>query len=167
MSTLKYILLLTIILTATSCGIYSFTGADTGDAKTFQVSYFQNNAVLVEPGLDRDFTLTLQDIIQNQTNLNLVKNNGDLVYEGEITDYRIAPTTATADSKAAQNRLTINVKVLFTNKKKEENSFDKNFSFFYDYAGSAVLTGSQRETAWTEILERLTQDVFNASLANW
>lgn len=165
MKRILFISALTLLLTG--CGIYSFTGADTGDAKTFQVNYFQNNAVLVEPGLDRDFTLTLQDIIQNQTNLNLVKNNGDLVYEGEITDYRIAPTTATAQNTAAQNRLTISVNVIFTNKKKEENSFEKSFSFFYDYAGSSALTGQQRETAWAAILERLTQDIFNASLANW
>ena len=149
------------------CGAYSFTGADTGDAKSFQVNYFQNNATLVEPGLDRDFTNALTDLIINQTNLNLVKSNGDLVYEGEITEYRISPTTATANNTAAQNRLTIGVQVRFFNKKKEDDDFDKKFTFFYDYAGSAQLTGSTKDTAFEEIFERLTQDIFNASLANW
>ncbi len=167
MKQLKSILIIFITFSAQSCGIYSFTGADTGAAKTFQVNYFANSAILVEPGLDRDFTIALQDLIQNQTNLELVTSNGDLVYEGEIIEYRISPTTATANNTAAQNRLTISVKVSFYNKKKEDDDFDKNFSFFYDFAGSALLSGSTKEAAFQDIFERLTQDIFNASLANW
>ncbi|MFD2822051.1 LptE family protein [Lacinutrix iliipiscaria] len=163
----NYILLLVISTTFFTCGPYSFTGAETGDAKTFQVNYFQNNAILIEPGLDRDFTLALQDLITNQTNLSLVNSNGDLVYEGEITEYRISPTTATANNTAAQNRLTIRVNVRFYNKKKEEDDFEQSFSFYYDYAGSQQLVGSQKDTAIAEIFERLTQDIFNASLAKW
>ena len=167
MAYLKKTIWLSFCVLLMSCGPYSFTGADTGDAKTFQVNYFQNTALLIEPGLDRDFTLALQDLIINQTNLSLVNSNGDLVYEGEITEYRISPTTATADNTAAQNRLTIGVNVRFYNRKKEEDDFEQRFSFFYDYAGSAQLVGAQKETAIAEIFERLTQDVFNASLAKW
>ena len=114
-------LFLVLILTLNSCNIYNFTGTGKIDAKTFQVNYFPNNAELIQPGIDRTFTLTLQDLIQNQTNLNLTKNGGDLIYEGEITDYRITPMMATADIQAAQNRLTIRVNVRFTNKNKEDN----------------------------------------------
>lgn len=103
----------------------------------------------------------------NQTNLDLVKSNGDIIYEGEIVEYRIAPTTATANNTAAQNRLTISVNVRFINTNDEEADFEKRFSFFYDYSGSAQLVGSQKTTAITEIYERLTQDIINASLANW
>ena len=85
------------------CGSYSFTGISIGsDTKTFQVNYFQNRANLIEPGIERDFTLALQDIILNQTNLSLVKYNADILYEGEIVEYRISPTTATANNTAAQ-----------------------------------------------------------------
>jgi len=167
MKYLKYITLTITALCFLACGAYSFTGADVGDAKTFQVNYFQNNALLVEPGLDRDFTLALQDLIQNQTSLSLVNSGGDLIYEGEITEYRISPTTATANSTAAQNRLSISVNVTFTNKKKEDKDFNKSFSFFYDYEGAAQLAGAQKDTAFQEIFERLTQDIFNASLADW
>ena len=114
-----------------SCGIYNFTGASPVNAKTFQVNYFQNNAPLVEPGIERSFTLELQDIIQNQTNLNSVSQGGELLYEGEIVDYRITPMTATADQRAAQNRLTITINVRFSSKNKEEDNFEKRFSFFY------------------------------------
>lgn len=147
--------------------MYNFTGASPIDAKTFQVNFFQNNADLIEPGIDRDFTLALQDIIMNQTNLNLVSTNGDLVYEGEIVDYRITPMTATADQQAAQNRLTIRVNVRFTNRKKETDDFEKTFEFYYDFTGTSLPTGSVLNEAVKTIFERITQDIFNDSLAKW
>lgn len=154
-------------LTLSSCGVYNFTGTGNIDAKTFQVNYFQNEADLVEPGIERTFTLRLQDLIQGQTNLVLTNSNGDLVYEGEIVKYYISPMTATADQRAAQNRLTIAINVRFTNKNKPEDDFERQFSFFYDYSGNEQLTGALLNTALDEIYERITQDIFNASLAKW
>jgi hypothetical protein len=158
---------ITISLLVNSCGVYNFTGAKPVDAKTFQVNYFQNNAPLVEPGIERTFTIELQEIIQNQTNLNLVSQGGELLYEGEIVDYRITPMTATADQRAAQNRLTISVNVRFTNRNKEDDNFEKRFSFFYDFDANQQLVGSQLTTALDVIFERITQDIFNESLAKW
>ncbi len=163
----KYIIALTILFTFSGCSVYNFTGTGKIDAKTFQVNYFQNVSELIEPGIERDFTLRLQDLIQNQTNLNLTANDGDLVYEGEIVDYRISPMTATADLTAAQNRLAITVNLRFSNKNKSEEDFEKRFSFFYDYAGDQQLTGAQLRTALDEIFERITQDIFNDTLAKW
>lgn len=154
------------------CGIYNFTGGNVGEAKTFQVSYFQNYATqspgsTFEPGLDRDFTLALQDRILNQTSLDLI-NSGDpdLLYEGEITEYKISPMSATAQQTAAQNRLSMRVKVRFYNKLKEDAAFDQSFSFFYDYPADVQLNAVQSE-AHDVIFERITQDIFNASLADW
>jgi len=158
---------ITITLLLNSCGVYNFTGTGKLDAETYQVNFFQNNAPLVEPGIERTFTLELQDIIQNQTNLNLVSQGGDLLYEGEIVDYRITPMTATADQRAAQNRLTIAVNVRFVNRKKEDDNFEKRFSFFYDFDANQQLVGSQLTTALDVIFERITQDIFNESLAKW
>lgn len=170
MQKIKHILLTLVLLTTIqSCWKYSFTTVSISeDTKTFQVNYFQNNAPLIEPGLERDFKIALEEIILNQTKLDLVKSNADLVYEGEIVEYRISPTTATANNTAAQNRLTIAVKVHFYNKNDPEAEFDQRFSFYFDYAGSADLVGSQKDTAIAEIFERITQDVVNASLSsNW
>ena len=165
---LKYCLAISAFTLVLGCGAFSFTGISlSSDTKTFQVNYFQNTAALIEPGIERDFTIALQDLILNQTNLILVNSNGDIVYEGEIVEYRISPTTATSSNTAAQNRLTISVNVIFTNKNDEEADFEKRFTFFHDYAGSAQLVGSQKTTAIEEIFERITQDVINASLANW
>lgn len=158
---------LTLSLIAISCGAYNFTGTGKIDAKTFQVNYFQNNAELVEPGIERTFTLALQEIIQNQTNLNLTSQGGDLLYEGEITDYRITPMTATADQRAAQNRLTISINVRFVNRNKEDDNFEKRFSFYHDFDANQQLVGAQLTAALDVIFERITQDVFNESLAKW
>ena len=167
MKKLKYIIVILTVLTLNSCGPYNFTGTGNIDAKTFQVNYFQNNAPLVQPGIERTFTLELQDIIQNQTNLNLVRTNGDLTYEGEIINYTTTPMAATADLTAAQNRLTITVNVRFVNKNKETDNFEKPFSFYFDYPGDQQLIGSTLSTALDVIFERITQDVFNESLAKW
>ncbi len=151
------------------CGTYSFTGADINysTTKTVQVNYFQNIAPIVQPGIARDFTQKLQDLLLNQTSLDLVNNNGNLVYEGEITQYYIAPITATSDSRAAQNRLTIAVNVRFFNTKEPLKDFEQVFSFYFDYPGQNQLTGAQLDAAVETIFERLTQDIFNKSLANW
>jgi len=155
-------------MSISGCGAYSFTGANIDPSiKTFQVNYFQNNARIVEPGIDRNFTLLLQDLILNQTSLDLVNNNGNLVYEGEITDYYIAPITATSQSTAAQNRLTIAVNVRYFNTNNEEKDLEKRFSFYFDYPGSTQLTGSNLEDAINTIFERISQDIFNATLADW
>ncbi|MBR9914863.1 MAG: LptE family protein [Algicola sp.] len=168
MKSIKHILIFCLPMLFFGCGPYSFTGTSIKDnIETFQVNYFQNNSNLVEPGFDRDFTLALQDLILNQTNLSLVTSNGDLVYEGEITEYRISPTTAQANSTAAQNRLTVGVRVRFFDKNEPDEEFEQTFSFFYDYAGSELLQGAQKDTAHEEIFERLTQDIFNATLAKW
>jgi len=165
-------LVLIFLISLQSCGNYSFTGASIPlGTETFQVNFFENDAgndlgSIFEPGLDRDFTSSLQNILQNQTNLQLVSQDGDLVYEGEIIEYRVSPMTATSELTAAQNRLTISVNVRFINIKNEEDDFENRFSFYYDYPAETQLINIKSE-AHDIIFERLTQDIFNASLAKW
>ena len=160
-----------ITLLFSSCGAYNFSGADIGTAQSFQVNFFQNYADQTPgstfvPGLDRDFTLALQDMINNLTSLSLTGSNGDLLYEGEIVEYKVIPMTATADQRTAQNRLTMSVNVRFFNNTKDDADFERRFSFFYDFDAAAALTSVQAQ-AHEELFERLTQDIFNASLGNW
>lgn len=165
---LKLFLVILALISFQNCGIYSFTGTNLHpDVKTVQIDYFPNNAILVEPSLSQKFTTELQDLFLRQTNLNPMKSGGDLVFEGEITGYKINPMTATADQTAAQNRLTITVNVRFFNSKLEEDNFEKSFSHYYDYDGNTQLTGGLLDDAFKEILERITQDIFNASVAKW
>jgi hypothetical protein len=162
-----YIFLVLLSILLNGCGAYNFTGAKPIEAKTFQVNYFANNADLIQPGIERTFTLKLQDLIQNQTNLNLTNTGGELLFEGEITEYRITPMTATADQTAAQNRLTISINVRYTNRNKEEDNFEKRFSFYDDFDGNSQLTGSQLTKSLDVIFDRITQDIFNEALAKW
>jgi hypothetical protein len=162
-----YIFLVLLSILLNGCGAYNFTGAKPIEAKTFQVNYFANNADLIQPGIERTFTLKLQDLIQNQTNLNLTNTGGELLFEGEITEYRITPMTATADQTAAQNRLTISINVRYTSRNKEEDNFEKRFSFYDDFDGNSQLTGSQLTKSLDVIFDRITQDVFNEALAKW
>lgn len=168
----SFLTLLISLLTLQACGIYSFTGASIpAGTETFQVNFFENNAgnrpgSIVEPGLDQDFTLALQDILINQTNLNLASSNGDLVFEGEIVEYAITPMSATAQNTASQNRLTITINVRYFNVKNEEDNYEKRFSFFYDFPAEQQLYDI-KDTAHNDIFDRITQDIFNASLAKW
>ena len=169
-SKLFTLMLLSIFIV--KCGVYSFTGASIPEGtETFQVNYFDNIAgnrpgSTIEPGLDQEFTIALQDLILNQTNLNLVTSNADLIYEGEIVQYSITPTTSTANNTAAQNRLTMRVNVRYTNNLKEEDSFEQGFSFFYDFDANQQLYDI-KTAANKDLFERITLDIFNASLAKW
>jgi len=163
----KIIVLLIITTTLIGCGAYSFTGGSTGDAKTLQVDFFPNQAPLVEPTLSQRFTQDLQDLFLRQTNLTLTKSNGDLYFSGEITGYRVTPMSANANQTASQNRLTVTVNVRYENKKDEKKDFEKSFSFYSDFAAGEVLSGGVLEAALDEILERVTQDIFNASVGDW
>ena len=160
------------MIIAEGCGIYSFTGASIPPGvTTFQVNFFENLAgnrpgSTVEPGLDNDFTNALQDIIINQTTLNLVSEDGQLVYEGEIIKYSVTPMSATAEITAAQNRLEMSVDFRFFNIKKEEDNFEKKYSFFYDFPAELQVY-DVIDTAHKEIFDRITRDIFNDTLAKW
>lgn len=105
-------------------------------------------------------------MLLNQTNLELTNLNGHLIYEGEIIEYRVTPMTATANETAAQNRLTMTVNVRYFNTLNNEDDFEKRFSFFYDYDAGDLLQSVQTD-AHEVLFERITQDIFNASLAKW
>ncbi|MEY4835565.1 MAG: hypothetical protein RI980_1680 [Bacteroidota bacterium] len=163
---IKIITILTLFLLV-SCNVkYNFTGTGKINAKTFQVNYFQNNAEIVEVGIERTFTQKLQNTIQNQTNLDLVTSGGDLLYEGEIVEYRITPMASNASQQSSQNRMTISINVRYSSKNSEDDNFEKRFSFYHDYDAN-LLPSAVLNEALEIIYERITQDIFNESLAKW
>lgn len=151
-----------------SCKIsYSFTGANLSpDIKTFTVYYFANRARLVNPNLSQSFTEDLRDKLQRQTSLKEMKENGDLIFEGQITDYDDRPMSIQKDDMAAQNRLTVTIKVKYTNNKVPEESFERTFSAFEDFESTRSLSDVE-DSLIPEILKKLTEDIFNATIANW
>ena len=146
---------------------YSFSGASIPlEAKTVSIAYFPNNAPMVAPTLSSALTDALQDKFARQTKLQLVPTGGDLAFEGEITNYTSTPAAITANETAAMNRLTITVKVKFTNIYEPQFDYNKSFSSFVEYDANQLLQDVQ-DSLITDIVDLLVQDIFNAAVANW
>ena len=161
------VLVLALALVCQGCGIYSFSGASIpAEAKTVSVQYFPNHAQLVNPMLSNDFTSALRDAMMNQTPLDMVESGGDLAFEGEITDYKTTPVAITAAQTAAMNRLTITVKVRFSNRFDDTKDFEQTFSHYEDYPSDQDLNAVQ-ESLTATIIEALVEDIFNKALVNW
>ena len=161
------VLCVALALICQGCGIYSFSGASIpAEAKTVSVAYFPNHAQLVNPMLSNDFSTALRDAMMNQTPLDMVDEGGDLAFEGEITDYRTMPVAITAAQTAAMNRLTITVKVRFSNRFDETKDFEHNFSHYEDYPSDQDLNAVQ-ESLTATIIEALVENIFNKALVNW
>ncbi len=161
------VLVLALAWICQGCGIYSFSGASIpAEAKTVSVDYFPNHAQLVNPLLSNNLTNALRDAMTNQTTLDLVETGGDLAFEGEIVDYTTTPTAITAGQTAAMNRLTIKVKVRFTNRIDDTKDFEQTFSRYEDYPSDQDLNSVQ-ESLTTTIVDQLVEDIFNKALVNW
>ena len=161
------ILCLLLSIFITSCGIYSFTGASIPNgAETVSVAYFQNNALTVQPSLSNTITESVKDILTSQTNLDMVSRDGDLQFVGEITSYKVKPMAIQANEVAAQNRLTISVKVNYTNTIDESQNFSQTFSHYADFDSTQDLSSVEIELI-EEIVEVLSENIFNKALANW
>jgi len=146
---------------------YSFTGASIApNVKTFSVYYFPNRAKLVNPNLSQQFTDGLQEKLIKQTSLNQISENGDLEFNGQITEYDVRPMNIVQGDLAAQNRLTIGIKVKFTNNKDHEQDWEKTFTAYEDFDSNNSLS-TVEDGLVPEIIKKLTDDIFNASVANW
>lgn len=164
-------ILLFVVLTSmvfTACKItYSFTGASIApNVRTFMVDYFPNRARLVNPNLSQLFTEGLQEKLIKQTSLNQITDKADLEFSGQITEYDVKPMNISQGDLAAQNRLTIGIKVKFTNNKEHEQDWEKTFSAYEDFDSNRSLNDVEDELVRL-IIVKLTDDVFNASIANW
>lgn len=149
------------------CGVYTPYGAQTSGARTYSVDYFKSQTPQASPTVALNFTESLKDLIQRQSTLKLVDEDGELRYSGAIVDYRVQPISVQgADELASRNRLTVTVQVRYTNTIEKDLSFDRSFSKFADYDSSSDLLAVEEELM-SQINEQLLQEIFNASLGNW
>ncbi len=151
-----------------SCGIYSFTGTSIQpEVKTVTINYFEYKALKVNPSLSNDITTALQDKFLKLTKLEQVDMDGDLEIIGEISGYDVKATAITANEQAAQNRLTVSVRINFVNRKFPEDDFEnKAFSAYADFDANESLDAVEASLC-EEIIEQLCEDIFNATVANW
>ncbi|MBO4760894.1 MAG: LptE family protein [Bacteroidales bacterium] len=164
---MKIMVLAALALAVSACGIYSFTGTSIQpDIKTVTINYFEYKAVKVNPSLSTSLTEELKSQYRRMTKLEQVEEDGDLEIEGAVTGYEYRPTAVTAREIAEKMRLTVTVKIKFTNRKYPEEDFEKSFSAFGDYDASLALESVQDELCKT-IVETIVNDIMNATVANW
>ena len=159
--------LLLMILLFTSCEIrYSFSGGQFSGAKTFSVYYLKPQTALASPTYSQRLTEDLKDVMLSQSPLSLIELNGDLQFEGSVTNYVVAPVAIQSNETASLTRLSITVKIKYTNTLEPDLNFEKSFTKFADFSATESLFAVQ-EDLWKQINDQLAQEIYNASVGNW
>ncbi|MCR5462936.1 MAG: hypothetical protein K6F06_00125 [Bacteroidales bacterium] len=166
-------ILAAVVLTASlllgGCSIvkYSFSGTSIDPSvKTVTINYFEYKALKVNPSLSNDLTEAMKDKFRKLTKLEQVEMDGDLELSGAVTGYEVRAAAVTADEVAAMNRLTVTASLKFTNRKFPEEDFEQSFSAYSDYDSNNSLDAVEASLC-EEIVQKLIEDMFNASVAQW
>lgn len=165
----RIVIVAMVIAIMPSCLIsYKFNGASIDYSKTQSISIadFPNNAALVNPNLSNALSEGIRDQYSRQTRLQILPRGGDLELEGEITDYNLTPMAISADNLSAETKLTMVIKVRFTNNKAPEESFEKTYSAYQTFDSSRLLTEVQDELCSTMIIE-IAENIYNDTVAKW
>lgn len=142
------------------------SGANTGSLKTVSVAYFQNRAALAPPVLSQYFTEELKDKCERQTNLILVNGIGEAHFEGEIMVYSTRPMAISGQDQVELTRFTIGIRVRYLNIQDDELSFEETFSQYRDFQSKLAFESVQAELT-EEIIEDISEDIFNRAFVNW
>jgi hypothetical protein len=164
----KWIICFTAVLFISCTISYKFNGAsiDYSKTKTISISDFPNTAELVYPPLSQVFSESLRDSYTKQTRLQLTKKDGDLHLEGEIVGYQLTPMAISADSYSSQTKLTLTIKVRFSNNKNPEDDFEKTYSAFQTFDSSKLLTDVQDQLI-TVMISEIVDNIYNDTVARW
>lgn len=166
---LRFTILLPVLFLLNSCVIsYKFNGASIDYAKVHSISIadFPNNAALVYAQLSNILSEGIRDIYSRQTRLTILPKGGDMELEGEITGYTLTPMAISADSYSAETKLTLTVKVRFTNNVAPEESFEKTYSAFQTFDSSRLLSDVQEELCGIMVTE-IAESIYNDTVAKW
>ena len=160
-------MLIAFILSACTIS-YKFNGAsiDYTKVKTISIKDFPNQAPLVYPPLSQQFTEGLKDIYIRQTRLNMVRDNGDLDLEGEITGYDLTQLAVKENAFASQSKLTITVKVRYSNRTNPDEDFEQTFSAYREFSNTQMLQDVQ-DALCSEMIKEIANQIYNATVANW
>lgn len=163
-----YLFLVLSVIMAGCTISYKFNGAsiDYTKVKTISIKDFPNQAPLVYPPLSQQFTEGVKDIYVRQTRLSLVRDNGDLQLEGEITGYDLTPMAVKEDAYSSKTKLTITVKVRYTNRTNADEDFELSFSAYREFDSNVMLQDVQDQLC-SEIIEELADQIYNSTVANW
>ena len=171
-----WLLSLLLCLGLSACSVkYSFTGTNINYelVKTFSVENFFNDSGSGPANMEQRFTETLKEYYQRNTQLELVRNNGDLQFSGSIVRYSLSPQAVVSSGdpnlpdRAGQMRLTIAVEVDYVNLSNEEENKKQTFTFFQDYDPRTTTLLDVESQLVEDIFETIIQDIFTATVANW
>ena len=123
-------------------------------------------ALYVYAPLSQQFTEALKDKYTRQTKLQILREGGDLDLEGEITGYNFSPMAVKDGEYASQTRLTITVRVRYTNNSNSEEDFEQSYSAYSEFGNESTIDQVQ-DAACEAIMEELVDRIFNETVANW
>lgn len=167
---LAFTIFISLSLFIGGCGIkYSFSGGSIpADMKTVTVHIFENRSAMVNPMLSETLTEGLKSRIRSQSRLSQVSGEGDGIFEGAITNYTVGPAAVEAGTdRAALNRLSITVEVNYTNSVDPESDFKQSFTRYKDFSSASQAIQAVEDTMMKDIVDMLTEDIFNRAFANW
>lgn len=164
------VILLCTLFVLGSCTVsYKFNASMIDYTKTKSISIADFPSVAeanLYTALPYEFTEELRNIYTRQTRLQILKTSGDMHLEGEITDYQITPLAIAADSYSSETKLTINIRVRFTNKAVPDDDFEKTYSAFRTFSSDITLNDAQAQLM-PEIIKDLTESIFNDTAGKW
>lgn len=166
---MKWLAILPLMVAFNSCiPSYKFNGSalNYDIYKTIDITEFPIRAALVYPPLQQIFENKLLDTVTRQTRLQEIDGNSDLEMTGEITGYSLSPQSVGEDAYATETRLTITVRVKYTDTKNPSNDIDQSFSAYRQFSSTLMLTDVQDDLC-NEICDELVNLIFNATLGNW
>ena len=158
-----------VLLLFSSCSIsFKLNGANINYQTTHSISIsdFPNNAPMVNPTLSNNLTEYIRDLFQRQTRLQILRKGGDLELEGSIVGYDLSQGAISVDSYASESKLTIRVKVHFTNNVNPEESFEKEYSAYQTFDASQMLSDVQDELC-SIIIKEIADNIYNDTVAKW
>ena len=163
----RFLILAAVLPLLAGCGIYSFSGTSIqADVKTICIEPVLNNARKVNPTLANELTEALNDKFKKMTRLEQVEEDGDMNLVATVESYDVKAAAITANEVAAMNRLTVTVKVTFTNVLHPEDNLEQSFAAYEDYNSENSLDAVE-STLCETIIEKLVEDIFNATVAQW
>ena len=164
---MKKFLYIPLLLTISSCGFYTFSGASiSAEIKNIKIGYFINEAENFKVNLDRDITQKLTDFIIEQTDLSVNNNNYEIEINGKIISYDISPISISSNDFANQNRLSISVNIDFKNYINEKENYNQKFTRYVDYKSDQNIEEIESELN-DQIIEEICIDIFNKTFVNW
>ncbi|MDR3251307.1 MAG: LPS assembly lipoprotein LptE [Tannerella sp.] len=156
-------------LTMSSCSVtYSFSGSsiDYTKVKSISIKDFPNMSPLIYAPLSQQFTEKLKDKYTRRTKLQVIRDGGDMDLEGEITGYNLTSQAVKEDAYASQTRLTITVRVRFTNKSNSEEDFEQTYSAYQEFSNTETIDQVQDQLC-EAIIDELVDQIYNETVANW